>query len=138
MKIQIGARTLFRNKTTQAQIGDNRGFSQDLETAGLEIGADWTKHTHYWAPKEGFTAILEVGIRRRAEDPATTGQVGGRVRFRRDSDGVFVGTPIQFANLVTLADLQEATDWVAHTEVWDATTTVEGQLQVGVRKAPAE
>lgn len=134
MKIRLGARTQFRNKATQQVIGKIKGYAKDLDTANLVVGADWTSHIHYWAPKDGFTAILEVGVRRRAVDPAGTGQIGGRVRFRRDSDGVYVGTDVSFAELVTLAELQTTTDWVARSETWDATSEIEGLLQVGVRK----
>ena len=133
MKIRLGARTLFRNKTTQEQIGETKGFAITLETADLAIDAPWTRHTHYWVPKDGFTGVLEVGIRRRSQDPAGTGQIGGRVRFRRDSDGAWVGNEIAFTELVTVADLVESEDWVVRTETWDATAQVEGRIQVGVR-----
>jgi hypothetical protein len=137
MKIQLGARTRFRRKSDQVQIGETKGFAVDLETADLVMDAPWTQHTHYWVPKEGFTGVLEAGARRRSQDPAGAGQIGGRVRFRRDSDGEWVGNEIAFAELVTLAELQQE-DTVVRTETWDATAQIEGQLQVGVRLPPEE
>ena len=138
MKIQLGARTQFRRKSDQVQIGETKGFAVTLETANLVMDAPWTSHTHYWVPKDGFTAELEVGARRRSQDPAGAGQIGGRVRFRRNSDGEWVGDEIAFAELVTMADLVESEDWIAHAETWDATAQVEGRLQVGVRLPATE
>jgi hypothetical protein len=138
MRILLGARTQFRRKADQVQIGETKGFAQELETGDLVMDGDWTRHTHYWAVKDGFTGVLEVGARRRSQDPSGTGQIGGRVRFRRDSDGQWVGDEIAFAELVTVAELIESEDWVARTETWDATAQVEGRLQVGVRKATTD
>jgi hypothetical protein len=138
MKLLLGARTQFRRKSDQVQIGETKGFAVTLETANLVMDAPFTPHTHYWVPKEGFTAELQVGARRRSQDPSGTGQIGGRVRFRRDSDGVFVGEEIQFTDLVTLAELQSSEDWVVREETWDATAQIEGRLQVGVRLPETE
>ena len=133
MKLLLGARTQFRRKSDQVQVGETKGFAQEIDTADIEIDGDWTRHTHYWIVKDGFTGVLEVGARRRSQDPSGTGQIGGRVRFRRDSDGAFVGNEIAFAELVTLAELRSSEDWVVRSETWDATDEIEGRLQVGVR-----
>jgi hypothetical protein len=136
MIFQLGARIEFRNTSTQALIGERQGFTVDLDSADLMVGAPWTSHAHYWTPKEGFQAILEVGVRRRAQDPAHTGQIGGRVRVIRLSDGVEVENE-SFAALIDATTLDTNGQWVKHEKLWDATANVQGRLQVGV-KLPSE
>jgi hypothetical protein len=135
MLFQLGGRIEFRN--TQEIIGEREGFAADLDSADLVVGADWTSHAHYWTPKEGFLAILEVGVRRRDQDPADTGQIGGRVRVIRLSDAVEVENET-FTALVDASELDQAGQWDKYAKIWDVTTNIEGRLQVGVRLPATE
>lgn len=136
MRLQFGAVTQFRRISTGELLDEPKGFrlTMDDAAAALVRGGDWVKNIHYWpTAKEGITAELEVGMRRRLVDPPTTAQLGGRVRFRRDSDGQLVGEDITYIEFVTLDDLTTE-DRIVYTTSWQAAADIEGVLKLGARQ----
>ena len=137
MKIQIGARIQAFDKDTGDPVTPVTGTLRKINIDKLVVGAGWKTHVLQWTPKTGVEATVEFGVRRRAQDPPGTGQIGGRVVVIRLSDGVEVENET-FTALVDATELDANGQWDKHEKLWNVTANVQVRLQVGVKLPDVE